>query len=145
MYEEGQARNLCNAAINGAIAEAEGFAERIPLRSLVQQFILAVTWYSGAIKHSSYHSENEWRLIYYRLVAESSPEKLAFMANNTFTPYVSFAFGEKADMLHAIDEIVVGPQRHMDLAKAGVQAFVALELERAIDVRKSRIPFRTLA
>jgi hypothetical protein len=93
-----------------------------------------------ALKDSSFAEEQEWRLIRQPISFEHEPHFRA--GRSVLIPYQEHSFPGK-DHSVPIEELVIGPTPHPDLARDGAQALLSSCGLNSTTVRSSAIPYRT--
>ncbi len=93
-----------------------------------------------ALKHPSFAEEREWRLIRLPISFEHEPHFRA--GRSMLIPYQEHSFPDKSHSV-PIEELVVGPTPHPDLASDAAQALLSSCGLSSASVRSSAIPYRT--
>lgn len=107
--------------------------------NIVEAFMREFFVLAAIIKHPAFRAEDEWRLVF--PPPHGNLELKFRTARHFLVPYLELdwlAIGQG----HPIEEIVVGPGDHGDLAEAAVRA---LAFERKLflaKVRQSKVPYR---
>jgi Protein of unknown function (DUF2971). len=140
-YDGDRTKRLVRQYLSDVLKEVEAKHQDWPVEVIAAEIARGIRWMGAGIKNSSFSSENEWRLIYYTF--ERDPPPVQHRVSSTFTPFVKFSFGDREQMAQAINEVVIGPQRHVELAKVAVSDFLRAHLGREVPVRVSSVPFRS--
>lgn len=143
-YDVGQYRVALDQVLNLAEAEFVSLAASQGDAFALSQFVQRVAWYGSALKNEAFSSEREWRLIYHRIPALRPDVAVRHLPSKTFKPFVELQLGSTPDFISSIHEIVIGPQRHMDLAREGLLSFIHSELSGEVPIRISSVPFRAM-
>jgi hypothetical protein len=94
-----------------------------------------------ALKDSSFAEEQEWRLV--RLPSSFEEVELQFREGRSMLiPYYQHCFPDNSGCA-PIEELVVGPTPHPELARESAQALIMAQGLSAAIVRSSSIPYRT--
>lgn len=92
------------------------------------------------LKHGSFEEEAEWRLICLGTSFENS-EPLFRMGKSTLVPYFQHSLELKHEVL-PVEEIIVGPTPHPDLAREAITDFLLSRHVRTKEIRSSLTPYR---
>jgi hypothetical protein len=108
--------------------------------ALGAEFLGGITYLASIFKHDGFAEEQEWRLIHRG--SPGSDLRLHFREGRSgVVPYVSLSLKPDGKNLR-VDQVVIGPNPHVELARDAVQSL--LELYGAVHdgVAVSRIPYR---
>jgi hypothetical protein len=119
-------------------------ASRLPDGStgtdLYDRFAVRMARIGVSVKHPSFQEEREWRLI---TGPGRNPNSVSYRATTSLlVPYCELSFAE--EKLSPITSIMVGPNRHADLAARSVHSLTATTHGWPIQVLHSETPFRVL-
>ena len=115
--------------------------------------------YASRIKHDSFSSEIEYRLIVTTIWRYRNSIRFR-ISRSTLVPYISISLPEPATFISKprdlfrptylsgtrpffIDSVTIGPTPHMDLSEDAVNAFFS-QLNLGVWIQKSIVPFRDL-
>jgi len=100
---------------------------------------IAYSW-----KHHSFYEEEEYRLVIQRddeLLSTLEKRPVKFKEGKTFlVPYIEIPYDFKNKKI--IEEVIVGPCPHPNEAASSVQQFLERNLNNAVKVIDSKIPYR---
>lgn len=102
----------------------------------VVQLFIDFSRIASALKHPSFHQENEWRIIS-GLIPNRNMEFR--VRKSMMLPYFSISFKDFKPFL--IDEIIIGPAPEQSLAASSLFQFV-LQKKLNISIKTSTIPYR---
>jgi hypothetical protein len=102
----------------------------------VVQFFIDFSRIASALKHPSFHQENEWRIIS-GLISNRNMEFR--VRKSIMLPYFSISFRDFEPFL--IDEIIIGPAPEQSLAESSLWQFI-LQKKLNISIKTSKIPYR---
>ncbi len=110
------------------------------MSSKYDDFTKEVLEFTPFLKHSAFHEEKEWRLVFNKdnhdLVCHRARQSLLI-------PYCEFSLLMK-ETLDCISEIIVGPTAHIDLSEKSLKSFLESKYLYAVETKQSSIPYRNL-
>lgn len=107
---------------------------------MVQMIDTSVCQLAPIIKDESFSEEKEWRLVS-STISQKSPGFAFREGEFSLIPYYNFSIIDENGR-HSINNIVVGPSPHMELAQNSLSTFLAAKKLGAVEVKGSKIPFR---
>ena len=105
------------------------------------EFLSGLIMLATVLKHPSFKEEREWRLVL-RGRVEPEPRVSYREGRSGIVPYMPLRIRRNDGSLR-IDEIVVGPNPHIELAKQAVISFLRASGVTHDGVRTSIVPYRT--
>jgi hypothetical protein len=97
---------------------------------------------AGCFKHSAFREESEWRLIVRQRTREAVVKGRRFRdTGRTLAPFLEIPL-ELPEQGLRIDQVIVGPTPHMEIAVAAVKALLDQRGVTHDGVEPSRIPYR---
>jgi hypothetical protein len=102
----------------------------------VSRFFIDFSTMASALKHPSFHQEEEWRII----LGLTPIRNIEFRVRKSMMlPYFSISFKNCEPFL--IDEIIIGPAPEQSLAESSLRQFI-LQKKFNISIKTSTIPYR---
>jgi Protein of unknown function (DUF2971) len=155
VYDEGHKKELVSELIDDAFSFSKDSSEELfsprlnpglaklskSLGPQVSLFVREFLAFGALLKHDSFSEEKEWRILC-GVIPHTHSDFRIRPGKSMLIPYREISLVGSDDLLH-IDEIIVGPTPHADLAKQSAQNLVdSLKGLKKTKVRSSRIPYR---
>lgn len=107
---------------------------------MVRMIDTSVCQLAPIIKDVSFSEEKEWRLVS-SMISSNTPGFAFREGEYSLIPYYKFSIIGEAGR-HSINNIVVGPSPHMELAQNSLTTFLHSQKLTSVEVKTSKIPFR---
>lgn len=146
LYESNAQEKLIGELIDATVAFAEnnrraGLTQDRTFRESYKLLGRLLPLVAPALKASSFAEEHEWRLVRVGTSFEDAPPQFR-MGRSVLVPYYEHSFPGQTGSV-PIDELVVGPTPHPELAREAAQALLLSHGLASATVRLSAIPYRT--
>lgn len=137
--------NAIGGLVGGFRAERSASpAEREALlKKYTSEFIRLFYMIGPSLKHSAFSEEREWRMVS-APVPVGHPRLGYRQGTFMLIPHFAFSLGENWKEARVIDEIVVGPTPHMELAVSSLSEFLTRHGVKPQQITPSQVPYRLL-
>jgi hypothetical protein len=96
-----------------------------------------------SFKNPAFKEENEYRIVYY-VSSNKHPDVVNFrISGGMLIPYIPIGWRSSESKVPSITSITIGPNREAELSKKSLNLLLEKYNLEYVDVRESKIPFRT--
>jgi hypothetical protein len=147
LFEAADYTGVAGEMIRGIFEFLGKDVSEITGRKNIDEVVLKYAKTAPFLKHSSFHEEEEYRLVFVCFRANKIPEGMERPAKpiqvrrkgSLLVPFIEL-FGAE-DMFAAVNAIIVGPHSFQDKQEEALKMFLESE-GLSVSVRKSEIPYR---